>query len=116
MGRGIQGFRVYFVLLFGNRSAKTNHDGERAVLADHPKPNKALLMHTLVSFLATNLGCAVSQVQAVLKLDLDDAEAEIACSRFGSVMSSKQERNTRLQNGDSTGAIEKSISVIEVSF
>lgn len=84
------------------------------MLADHPKSSEAMLMRALVLFLTTDLGGAVKQVQEVLKLDPDNAEAKVAHARFKAVAESKQEGNTRFQNGDSSGAIEKWTNALEV--
>ncbi|KAI0727694.1 hypothetical protein C8Q72DRAFT_921987 [Fomitopsis betulina] len=84
------------------------------VLADHPKSSEALLKRVLVLFLTTDLSGAVIQVQEVLKLDPDNTEAKAARSRFKSVLDLKQEGNTRFQNDNLIGAIEKWTNALEL--
>lgn len=78
------------------------------------KSSEALLKRVLVLFLTTDLSGAVIQVQEVLKLDPDNTEAKAARSRFKSVLDLKQEGNTRFQNDNLIGAIEKWTNALEV--
>jgi len=71
-------------------------------------------MHALVLFLSADLGEAVNQINSALKLDPDNGEAKAARSRFKSVMDLKEDGNSRFKAGDSTGAIEKWTSALNL--
>ncbi|KAH9840767.1 uncharacterized protein C8Q71DRAFT_889623, partial [Rhodofomes roseus] len=85
-----------------------------AILAIHPKSIEALLMRALVLFLTADLGEAVKQTHAALKLDPDNADAKAARTRYKSVMDLKEDGNGRFRTGDLTGAIAKWTSALSL--
>ncbi|KAH9916539.1 uncharacterized protein B0H18DRAFT_1215066 [Fomitopsis serialis] len=85
-----------------------------ANLATNPKSVEALFMHALVLFLTADLGEALNQINAALKLDPDNGEAKTARSRFKTVMKFKKDGNSRFKAGDSSGAIEKWTSALNL--
>lgn len=113
-GRWTEALGISACVLSLSRRAMADGEGNRTVLADHPKSSEALLKRVLVLFLTTDLSGAVIQVQEVLKLDPDNTEAKAARSRFKSVLDLKQEGNTRFQNDNLIGAIEKWTNALEV--
>lgn len=86
------------------------------ILVAHPKSIEALSMHALVLFLTADLGEALNQINAALKLDPDNGEEKAARVRFKGVMDLKEDGNSRFKIGDSSGAIEKWTSALNVSL
>ncbi|KZT63563.1 DnaJ-domain-containing protein, partial [Daedalea quercina L-15889] len=84
------------------------------ILATHPRSAEALRTRAEVLFFTADLGEALRQVVAALKLDPDDDEAKAARARYKGVMDLKEEGNTHWRSGDSGGAVEKWTSALEL--